>query len=96
MSNEYGNEKSLQEILEDLAVYCALNMADSNGIRVILPQKAIDAHNAAFFKKQPIVLTGEAIVSKEQPPKDESKWTSGGCIYIHSIEDNQKLLKELV
>lgn len=91
MSNEYGQEKGLQEILEDLVVYCALNMARTDGIRVILPQRAIDAHNLTFSKKERIVLSGPVPELKG----DEPKFTSSGCIHIHSIEDNQSLLKEL-
>jgi hypothetical protein len=89
--NEYGEQKGLQEILEDLALYCARNMAQTDGIRVILPKKAVEAFNVTLNAKERIVLTGPV------PEMDlDTKWTSSGCITIHVIEDNEEAIKGLV
>lgn len=91
--SEYGETKSLQEILEELALYCAVNMADPNGIRVIIPKKALEAFSRSFAAKERIVLTGDA-------PKSNSTitavWNSSGCVRIHTLEENEEVIKGLI
>ncbi len=94
--NEYGEQKSLQEILEDLLVYCAANMANVDEIRVILPQKAIDAFNLQFYAKERVTLTGSVSVQDQvEPLPTICKWKYSGCIHIHSIEGNEETIRAL-
>lgn len=89
--NEYGKYGDLQEILEDLTVYCALNFANSNDIKVILPKKIIEQFSIGF---RPIAKTTLTDTAKDMAIR--TLWTSMGTVSLHSIEDNQTAIGELV
>lgn len=92
--SEYGEEKSLQGILEDLVLYCAMNMANPKNIRVILPKKAIESHNKSVDAKQKVTLTDKDLLKNEVVIMPQ--WTSQGSIWIHAIEDNEEIIQGLV
>ena len=95
MFEEYGKEEDLTEILERLVLYCAINMANPNGIRVILPKKAIEAYNRSLKAKQyDAVLTNEILKNKENTLSEHM--TSNGSVWVHTIEGNEEAIKGLV
>lgn len=48
---DYGYQKSLQEILEELSFYCQ-NISGNGNIQIILLDKVIDHFNLQFMAKQ--------------------------------------------
>jgi len=85
--NEYGEQKSLQLILEELATYCFLNCIDYNNIRVILPRMAIKNFSTSFYSTNHPELKEEKLVRY---------YTNSAVVHLHVAEDNEKAIKELV
>ena len=44
--SDYGHQKGLQEILEELSFYCSVNFVDAkdNEIKLVLPKKVFDKY----------------------------------------------------
>lgn len=82
MFEEYGPQKGLQEILEELSVYCMLAGVDNPQITVILPKRVQDAFNAEFMPKERIV---SPLPSSNRSAVTEL-WCSG-VVTIHNSDD---------
>lgn len=51
--SEYGDQKSLQEILEELALHCLINGVSKPVIDLVLPKTTIDQFNMQLKEKNP-------------------------------------------
>lgn len=89
---EYSNDLSLQNILEELSLYCMHNMIDANGIRIILPKKVIEKHSLSFKPVEKIVVGSV----EEKDPVIKTQHFAGGIIHLHSLEENEEIIKGLV
>ena len=94
MNSEYGEQKSLQEILEELVVYCASVSTGINRIQVILPQNILDSYSLSMAAKERIVLFGAP--QTVGPNHVKSINFNSGIVTLHSYENNEEAIKGLV
>lgn len=86
--SEYGHQKSLQEILEELSVYCAMNgLPAKNKIKLILPEEILMHYRKIWFAKERIVLDGN-IVAEPIPLNKPVLYTDTGTIALFSSEEH--------
>jgi hypothetical protein len=85
---EYGYQKSLQEILEELSIYCSVNFVyhEDNKIKLILPDKIMKQYSKIAFAKERIILNGN-IVHEPKPIMKPVLYTAGGTIALFTDED---------
>lgn len=86
---EYGGEKSLQEILEELSLYCSINFADvhENNIKLILPDKILKQYTKTMFAKERIVIKGN-IVQEPVVLEHPVLWIAGGTVALFSLDEH--------
>ena len=93
MFPQYGKAKELQEILEELAIFCGMSMANPDNVRVILPRKVIDAFSLSMYAKERVVIPNTLPLVSLPTLK---MYCCEGNIYLHSLEENEEAIKGLV
>lgn len=81
--SEYVKEKTLYEIIEDLAYYCRSEGNNSN-IKIILPKPVLEQFSNFALPKERIKLAGEPTTDK---PTIRTVVTFSGEIQIFDNED---------
>lgn len=82
----YGAQQSLQDILEDLAVYCSLHGGGTNPrIEIIIPKAVQEAFTAQFSAKSKFGTT----TKPEDLPKLKLLHLNGGVVEIHNSDDKK-------
>jgi hypothetical protein len=96
--SEYGETKSLQEILEELAVHCQMVSLGTPTIKVILPRAVIDNFSSTFCAKQRFIPTNEAPANgiPEKSLVIKSLVLSAGRVELFNDEDNEVTIKETI
>jgi hypothetical protein len=84
--NEYGEIKTLEEILLDLTKYCALNFVTEANIKVVLPDEIVDQF-ALSFKKKTKYLPGSSYQFSYS--KDFTMFFNGGTVKIVRQSDEK-------
>lgn len=92
--SDYGYQKTLQEILEELSTYCVMNHLigeRENKIKIILPDKVIRGYNKIWYAKERIIIDGQ-IVNRNDPVymdhiKNSILHVNGGTIALYSDKE---------
>jgi uncharacterized protein YfaA (DUF2138 family) len=89
IEKEYGIEVSLQEILEQLSLYCALAGESNPRITVVLPEAALDKFSKSFIPKEVvrIPLGSHDVLDNNQSTHISRLWVNGGTIELYSDKD---------
>lgn len=77
---EYGGQKSLQEIIEDLAVHCMAITGKDAQFKIMLPKEVVEKFNSSFSAKQRIGTPVEGI-------KISKMYVAGGVCRVYDTED---------
>lgn len=92
--SEYGEQKGLQQILEDLIVYCNnVNPLESASVKIVLPKNVLKAFSNSFEAKERIVLHGEPKKESEVVLK-QINYSGGGIVEIFSDETDEVISKD--
>lgn len=86
--SDYGPQKGLQEILEELAVYCAEAGCDNPSITVILPKQAQDHFNLQFAPKEKYQL------AQKQGRSAVTQFWCAGVVTIHNDSDYEAVQRD--
>lgn len=88
---EYGMNKSLQEIIEELGAYVQAIAGKEANFTIILPQKVMDHYQNQFFIPKKSPYTPAPVLSKvgEPPIKLIKEWTTAGVCYLYGDEKKE-------
>ncbi len=84
--SEYGDETSLEEILELLGMYCQNSGMSNVNIKIILPKQALDRHNLRLQSKKQVVLTGPVDTVGRYPLRS---WNFCSIVELYSDDEHE-------
>jgi len=91
LMNEYGVDIDLQEIIENLAVFCLSVGANVNDIQIVLPKKALDSYHKKFGKISAHHIIGKPPTPGEDTSMVKQSTVGSGTLHLYSSETHQVL-----